>query len=209
MATALGNINPNRMELLRLKKRLTLAQRGHKLLKDKQEQLVRIFMSLVKNVKDLRLKVEGDLSEGYKQFISSAGFTDYESINLALLSSTKHLKIDTEHKPIMNLRVPLFKLSFDDGGFNHSFVGTSGDLDLSLSTFEELLPNMLKLSEMEKTLHMVSHELTSTRRRVSALEHVFIPQLLATIKQINQKLSELERSTATRLMKVKEIVRQH
>ena len=208
----IGHVNPNRMELMRLKKRLGLAKRGHKLLKDKQEQLVRMFMAQVKDARDLRESVEERLTKCYKSYMLAEIQTNDKFIEDAIFFSTKKVNAELQTTPIMNLRVPSFKTpdnNFFTGQFNYSFANVSGNLDISFFKFEEVLPDLLKLSQKEKSLNMISQELTSTRRRVSALEHVFIPSLLETIKMINSKLNEMERSALTRLMKVKDIVREH
>ncbi|MBL7075256.1 V-type ATP synthase subunit D [candidate division KSB1 bacterium] len=202
-------VNPNRMEMLRLRRRLAFARRGHKLLKDKQEELMRRFLALVKETRELRGEVEEKLSEGYRAFLSARFEMDREILEGALSFSQKKAQLKVSVLPVMNLRIPEFKLEWQDGQFSYGFADTSGNLDLALGIFYGVLPLMIKMAEREKSLQLLAAELETTRRRVNALEYILIPSLEETIRFIGDKLSELERSNLTRLMKVKEIVRAH
>lgn len=199
-------ISPNRMELLRLRQRLTLARRGHKLLKDKQEELMRQFMGLIRETKTLRQAVDTDLAEAQQVFLQAKMDIAPHDLADALHLHGVHTTVDVTVHNIMNLRVPQFQVETDDAGWAYSFPTTTGDLDRALAAYRELLPRLAHLAELEKTIQMLAVELEKTRRRVNALEHVFIPSLEETIKHIAAKLNEAELATLTRLMKIKEMV---
>ena len=202
------NINPNRMELLKLRRRLVLARRGHKLLKDKQEELMRQFMALVKEAKEVRERTEAELDTAYQAFFSARLESMQPEMEQVLAFSEKKTDLKTTITPIMNLRVPYFACEAS-GDFSHGFLDSTGDLDNALGTLSTILPRMVRMAQLEKHVSMLAAELERTRRRVNALEHILIPSLEETIKYINNKLNELERGNLTRLMKVKDIVRSH
>lgn len=202
--------NPNRMTLLRLRRRLVLAKRGHKLLKDKQEELMRRFLGVVHDARDLRSEVEGDLARAYRAFVFARLDMDGSAMEAALAFSGRLADLRATREQIMNLRVPRFSVDFPaDAEFGYGYSETTGDLDRALGEYTALLPKLAKLAEMEKAVQLLAAELEKTRRRVNALEHILVPSLEETIRFISDRLSELERATATRLMKVKEIVRGH
>jgi len=201
-------VNPNRMELLKLRRRLVLARRGHKLLKDKQEELMRQFMALVNEAKKVREEVESRLGTAYLSFFSARLDSLQPQMEEALTFSEKKVKLQSRITPIMNLRVPYFDCEMS-GGFTHSYLDATGDLDMALTTLSDVFPQMIRMAQLEKHVSMLAAELERTRRRVNALEHILIPSLEDTIKYIGNKLNELERGNLTRLMKVKDIVRSH
>ena len=201
-------VNPNRMELLKLRRRLVLARRGHKLLKDKQEELMRQFMALIHEARQARKEVEECLATANKSFFSARLESLEPQIDEALAFSEKRIKINTRVGPIMNLRVPYFECEIW-GEFSHSYIDSTGDLDASLNIIADTLPKMIRMAQIEKHVSMLAAELERTRRRVNALEHILIPSLEETIKYIGNKLNELERGNITRLMKIKDIVRSH
>ena len=201
------HVNPNRMELMRLKRRLTLVRRGHKLLKDKQEELMRQFLALVRITRELRDSVEGKLNEGYKAFISARMDTPSHIMENALWNMKRELDLQVDRVHIMNLRVPQFKIQWSEQEQPKPYLETPGDLDRSLGIFFELMPQLIELAQKEKSIQLISDELERTRRRVNALEYILMPNLIETIKFIEDKLTEMERSNITRLMKVKEIVK--
>ncbi|GAB4338284.1 MAG: V-type ATP synthase subunit D [Candidatus Abyssubacteria bacterium] len=205
---AILRVNPNRMELLRLRRRLQLARRGHKLLKDKQEELMRQFMALVGEAKRYRQQVEEELEKAYRLFFAARLKAFQPEIEEALSFTQKHIEMKTRIEPIMNLRVPSFECELA-GEFGYGFLSSTGDLDHSLKILSVMLPRMVRMAQLEKRVQMLAAELERTRRRVNALEHILIPSLQETIKYISDKLSELERGNLTRLMKVKDIVRKH
>lgn len=201
-------INPNRMELLKLRRRLVLARRGHKLLKDKQEELMRQFMMLVSQAKRTREEVEKDLRTAYQSFFFARLETLDPDMEHALGFSGKRITLESRIAPIMNLRVPYFDHKMS-GNFSHGFLDSTGDLDRALRILSDIFPRMIHMAQLEKHVSMLGAELERTRRRVNALEHILIPSLEETIKHIGNKLNELERGNLTRLMKVKDIVRSH
>ncbi len=202
-------VNPNRMELLRLRRRLVLAKRGHKLLKDKQEELMRRFMDLIKQTDVLRKEIEPLYKKSCNYFALASAYSDpyaiFEDTNL----TTNQIDIEVSLKPVLNLRVPFFKIKDAQNAFSVASAKSSGNLDESLRILNKILPQIMRLAEMEKTVYLLASELETTRRRVNALEHILIPNLQETIRFISDKLSENERSTLTRLLKVKDIVRSH
>lgn len=199
-------VNSNRMELLRLRKRLFLARRGHKLLKDKQEELMKRFLSLAEESKKLREEVGEKLQAANGNFLSARGVMSREVLEEAILFPGKKVTVETLVVPVMNLRLPRFELKEEGELFCYSLAETSGDLDVALSLFSKALPLMLKLAEVEKWIEVIAEEIEKTRRRVNALEYILIPGLEETIRFIGMKLSERERGNLTRLMKVKEMV---
>lgn len=201
------DVNPTRMELLRLRKRVVLARRGHKLLKDKQDELLRQLMDLVKDVVELRKKVEKHLQETSQRFLLARASMDPESLEEALLAPSKKLSIGVKKRSLMSVRVPVFERSVSGEIHCYGFANTSGELDASLVSLDNVLEELLSLSEKEKTLFMLAAEVDKTRRRVNALEYVLIPSLDETIRNITMKLAEMERGNLVRLMRVKEVVR--
>ncbi len=202
--------NPNRMQLLRLKRRLTLAKRGHKLLKDKQEELMRRFLGMVHEARALRQAVEAELEHAYRAFISARFEMDGSAMETALAFSRRRVALVADREQVMNLKVPKFAVEFPhEAEFGYGFHETTAELDNALALYAVVIPKLMKLAEIEKGVQLLAAELEKTRRRVNALEHILVPNLEETIRFISDRLSELERETATRLMKVKEMVRAH
>ncbi|MCJ7646657.1 V-type ATP synthase subunit D [bacterium] len=202
-------VNPTRMELLKLKKRLILARRGHRLLRDKQDELMRNFLSLIEKIKELRLTVERGLFEAYGSFLIARSTMGRESLEEALMGSRLETSLEVTYVPLLNLRVPSYELKMDGDYFSYGLFTTSMELDRALKSYRELIPKMVELAEKERRLEMLSYEIERTRRRVNALEHILIPNIIETISYISMKLEELERSNLIRLMKIKDIVRRH
>ena len=202
-------VNPTRMELTKQKKKLTSATRGHKLLKDKRDELVRQFMDLIKVNMDLRLKVEKGLKAANMEFaVARAGMSD-EVLNTALMATSKTLEIKQDIKNIMSVDIPQFSAKGDISGndiYSYGYAFTAGDLDDAVYSLSTVFLDMLKLAEVEKSCQLMAAEIEKTRRRVNALEHVIIPEALDNIKYITMKLDENERSTQIRLMKVKDMM---
>ena len=197
------------MELTKQKKKLTSATRGHKLLKDKRDELVRQFMDLIKVNMDLRLKVEKGLKAANMEFaVARAGMSD-EVLNTALMATSKTLEIKQGVKNIMSVDIPQFSTNSDVSGndiYSYGYAFTAGDLDDAVYSLSTVFADMLKLAEVEKSCQLMAAEIEKTRRRVNALEHVIIPEALDNIKYITMKLDENERSTQIRLMKVKDMM---
>jgi len=198
------------MQLLRLRRRLTLARRGHKLLKDKQEELMRRFLGMVHSARDLRVEVEGELASAYRAFASARFEMDGSAMAAALSFSQRTVELKAEREQVMNLKVPKFHVEFPEGAeLGYGYGETTMDLDRALEMYASALPKMMSLAEVEKSIQLLAAELEKTRRRVNALEHILVPSLEETIRFISDRLSEMERETATRLMKIKDIVREH
>ena len=204
-----SRVNPTRMELTKQKKKLISASRGHKLLKDKRDELVRQFMDLIKVNMELRQKVEKGLKEANMEFaVARAGMSD-ETLNTALMASKKTLEIKQDYKNIMSVDIPKFSTNDDISGndiYSYGYAFTAGDLDDAVYSVSTVFADMLKLAEVEKSCQLMASEIEKTRRRVNALEHVIIPEALDNIKYITMKLDENERSTQIRLMKVKDMM---
>lgn len=208
---AIINVNPTRMELTRLKKKLATATRGHKLLKDKQDELVRQFITLVKHNNELRKSVEQELEGGLKDFMLTRAVLGDEVIKEALSFPKESISVEIGSKNIMSVNVPVMefkrKLEDDEGSiYPYGFAATSPELDDTIKRLYNILPRLLELAEAEKAAQLMADEIEKTRRRVNALEYMTIPQLQETIRYIRMKLDENERSSLTRLMKVKDML---
>ena len=206
---AKSNVNPTRMELSRLKVRLKTATSGHKLLKDKQDELMRQFIGLVKENRKLRLKVEGKLQDSFKDFLLARGVMSDEMLEDAITFSQQELGVDIETKNVMSVNVP--KMTFnqtesDKVAYPYGYAQTSADLDDAIEGLSKVMRNLLELAEVEKACQLMADEVEKTRRRVNALEYMTIPQLKETIRFIQMKLDENERGSITRLMKVKDMM---
>ena len=202
-------VNPTRMELTKQKKKLLSATRGHKLLKDKRDELVRQFMDLIKENMDLRLKVEKGLKAANMEFaVARAGMSE-QVLNTALMANGKTLEIKQQFKNVMSVEIPEFQTKNDIKGndiYSYGYAFTAGDLDDAVYSLSSVFEDMLKLAQVEKSCQLMASEIEKTRRRVNALEHVIIPEALDNIKYITMKLDENERSTQIRLMKVKDMM---
>jgi V/A-type H+-transporting ATPase subunit D len=203
-------VNPTRMELTKLKKKLVTAVRGHKLLKDKRDELMRQFLDLVRENKALREKVEAGIAAANKNFVlARAGMAD-EVLNVALMAPRQEVYLDTDTRNVMSVNIPVleYKTKTPDANdiYSYGFAFTSSDLDDAVKSLQDILPEMLRLAEIEKSCQLMAAEIEKTRRRVNALEHVMIPEMRAKIKYIIMKLDENERSTQIRLMKVKDMM---
>ncbi|MGE4282605.1 MAG: V-type ATP synthase subunit D [Clostridia bacterium] len=207
---AMMRVNPTRMELTRLKKRLKVARRGHKLLKDKRDELMKQFLELVRKNKELREKVEEMLMKVHGNFLIARAVMSSEILEEALMFPKQKVSLEVSTKNVMSVDIPVldFKTQSDDESniYPYGFATTSGELDSAIGTLSEVLPYMLELAQMEKSAQLMAEEIEKARRRVNALEYVMIPQLTETIKYITMKLDENERGTLTRLMKVKDMM---
>ncbi len=203
-------VNPTRMELTRLKKRLKTAMRGHKLLKDKRDELMKQFLDIVRQNKEMRQQVEAALSDAYGNFLMARAIMSSESMEEALMYPKQAVSVEVGTRNIMSVDVPV--LQFETANSDHAdiyaygFANTSGELDSAVSKLSGVLEQMLKLAELEKCAQLLSIEIEKTRRRVNALEYVMIPNLQVNIKTITMKLDENERGNQTRLMKVKDMM---
>lgn len=209
---AVMNVNPTRMELTNLKRKLVTARRGHKLLKDKRDELMRQFLDLVRENKKLRERVEKAITEANRHFSMATASMNEESLAVSLMMPSQRMSIEVKEKNIMSVKTPVFvpeyKLADSGEVYSYGLAFTSGDLDEGVKSLSEIMPHMLRLAEVEKTCQLLSDEIEKTRRRVNALEYVMIPDYEDTIKYITMKLDENERSNTTRLMKIKDMMLQ-
>ena len=201
------NVNPNRMELSKLKKRLVVARRGHKLLKDKQDALIKAFLERARAGKALREKVEAELQECYGTFAFSRAQTTPEILEQALIFPGARCTLSVAWRNVMSVMVPKYDVKQEGNPVNYGFASVPLLLDVALEQFSKLILRLLELAAEEKAIRLMAGEIERTRRRVNALEYVIIPNLQETIRYISMKLDEQERSTLSRLMKIKEIVR--
>lgn len=203
-------VNPTRMELTRLKKRLRTATRGHKLLKDKRDELMKQFLDTVRLNQQLRLSLEQALIEAYRGLAAASALMSPEMMEQTFLFPKQSVSIDMTFRNVMSVNVPVYsvhtKTQDKSDIFPYSFASTPAELDDSLMRLSKLLDDMLRLAEVEKTVKLLAQEIEKTRRRVNALEYVMIPQLQETIRYIVMKLDENERGNTTRLMKVKDMM---
>lgn len=203
-------IIPTRMELTRLKGRLKTAVRGHKLLKDKRDELMRQFMDSVRRNRVLREKVEQGLEKANAAFAVASAVMSPEMLQQALLYPKQSVELGMTMKNIMSVNVPVyeFKTKSSDPSeiYPYGFAQTSGELDDAVTALSGVFQDMLELAQAEKTTQLLAEEIEKTRRRVNALEYVMIPETAANIKTISMKLEENDRSTKVRLMKVKDMV---
>lgn len=198
------------MELSNLKRKRNTARKGHKLLKDKRDELMRQFLDLVRENKELRRRVEEGILEANRHMAVARSVMQNETLDVALMIPKQEMHLEIEEKNVMSVNIPVYhtKLKTADAGdiFPYGYAFTSCDLDAAVQALSDIMPLMLRLAEVEKSCQLMAEEIEKTRRRVNALEHVMIPQYDETIKYITMKLDENERSTTTRLMKVKDMM---
>ncbi|MBP7058935.1 MAG: V-type ATP synthase subunit D [Lachnospiraceae bacterium] len=207
---AQAQINPTRMELTRLKKKLATAVRGHRLLKDKRDELMRQFLDLARDNMELRIKVEAGLKNANREFVLARSGMDDQTLNEALMAPKQEIYLSRDTKNVMSVDIPVFDYTTrtpdENDMYSYGFAFTSSDLDGAVSSLSAVFKDMLKLAEIEKSCQLLSTEIEKTRRRVNALEHVVIPETREGIRYITMKLDENERSTQVRLMKVKDMM---
>jgi V-type ATPase, D subunit len=206
----LATVNATRMELTRLKGKLITATRGHKLLKDKRDELMREFLDLVRKNKALREKVEEDLKNANKNFVIARSTMSDETVRVAFMAPKQELTVEVNTRNVMSVNIPQFETktrTSDEGDiYSYGFAFTSSDLDTAVLSLSNIQKDLITLAEVEKSCSLMAAEIEKTRRRVNALEYVMIPTLQANIKMITMKLDENERSTQIRLMKVKDMM---
>ncbi|MDD2258337.1 MAG: V-type ATP synthase subunit D [Bacilli bacterium] len=204
---AIMQINPTRMELTRVKKQLSISLRGHKLLKDKQDEMIRQFMLIIKETKKLREEIDKELLIINRQYQKARIKISNEAIDEALLVPTKSSNFKTSSKNIMNLSVPIIEYEENkEIDLTYSLSFTPIELDEAIIGLSQLQSRLVKLAELEKSCDILADEIEKTRRRVNAIEYIMIPNLKDTVKYISQKLDDAERSNIIRLMKSKEII---
>jgi V/A-type H+-transporting ATPase subunit D len=199
-----SQVNPTRMELYRLKKRLATARRGHKLLKDKQDEMIRQFMLIIKKNRALRIEVEATLAKVMAHFNSAKLKMSYEGIMEALMVPSREATLSVGSKTIMNIKTP--QIEYKDEGtvdLTYGFAFTPSELDTAVVGLSKLLPKMIELASLEKACDMLATEIEKTRRRVNAIEYIMIPDMVQSIHYITMKLEDNERGN---MMKSKEII---
>ena len=210
---ATKTINPTRMELTRLKTRLKTATRGHKLLKDKRDELMRQFLEIVRRNRALRARVEEGLSRANSALTVASAIMSPDMLEQSLLYPRERVDLDMTFKNVMSVNVPVYSFTTKNEDpseiYPYGFAQTSGEMDDALAALAEVFGDMLELAQVEKTMQLLAEEIEKTRRRVNALEYVMIPEMQTNIKCISMKLEENDRSTKVRLMKVKDMVLQN
>lgn len=210
-------VSATRQELTRLKNRVRMAARGHKLLKDKRDQLMKEFMAIVHENQRLRSELEKRLGAAYRSFGQARALLSPPVLEEALMASSGPDEVSIDYRRIMNVVVPEMEIQAAKEGYQDSGRGippyglasTSSDLDDAIKEFQGILPTLVKLAEIERKIQLLADEIERTRRRVNALEYVLIPELEAAVKNVEMRLEEMDRASASRLMKVKDIVRAH
>lgn len=207
---AVTQTTPTRMELTRLKKKLVTAVCGHKLLKDKRDELMRQFLDLAKENMELRKAVEEGIRKANANFVTAKASMPEEELHTALMAPKQEVYLEAERKNVMSVEIPVFEYRIRTADpndiYSYGFAFTSGDLDDAVRSLADVLPQMLELAEKEKACQLLAAEIEKTRRRVNALEHVMIPETRESIRYITMKLDENERSSQIRLLKVKDMM---
>ena len=206
---AVLQVNPTRMELTRLKKRLATARRGHKLLKDKRDEMVRQFIALIRRNQQLRKEVEQELSGALRSFAFACAVMEPVALEAAVLYPAREARLEISQRNVMSVKVPVIRIregSLSDAAMSYGMAETSAQLDDSIAALADVLPKLVELAEIESTCNLLADEIEKTRRRVNALEYVMIPEHEETIRYISMKLDENERGAQTRLMKVKDMI---
>ncbi len=203
-------VNPTRMELTRLKGKLRTAQRGHKLLKDKRDELMKQFLDTVREVRSLRAEVEEELMQVHSSFAVASALMSAQALEQALMYPKQSVELTMTFRNVMSVNVPEYdfrtKTQSDSDIYPYGFAATSGELDAAVEALGRVFRKLLKLAQIEKSAQLMAEEIEKTRRRVNALEYVKIPEMQESIKYITMKLDENERANTIRLMKVKDMV---
>ncbi len=209
---AVMNINPTRMNLKELKNKLIAAQRGHKLLKDKHDELLRRFMDTSRECRALRSKVDSEIRKANEYMAVSCGSMSSEELDIALMMPSQSVSLDVKFDKIAGVTVPIFlsesKIADKKDIYSYGFAFTAGELDDAVRSYSLVMEDMLHLAQLEKICQLLAVEIERTRRRVNALEYVMIPQYEDTIRYISMRLDEADRSNATRLLKIKDMMLQ-
>ena len=205
--SAQQNINATRMELLRLRRRVALAQRGHKLLGNKRDEISRRIVQIARSLRELRSLVEREILETTRRFLMAKATMEPENLRAALEVPTKKFSLSISFASIMSVKVPQLSKEIEGDIICYGFAATSGELDIALRSLERVFDNLIELAQKEKQAQLLAAELQQTRRRVNVLEHVLIPELSQTIRYIYSKLGEVERDNISRLMKIADMIR--
>jgi V/A-type H+-transporting ATPase subunit D len=205
---AKGNrVNATRMELLRLRRRTTLAKKGHKLLKDKLDGLIQKLLGIVRSQKDLSEKLEKELINVFQKLVLSSAQTKPEAMEAAVKNSPAKTNVEISLKNLMGVKIPNYDLKTEGDPFAYDFKAIPAELDQALLQFKEILNELVKLAEFNKAIRVIASHIIEIKRRVNALEYVLIPELEEAVRYIRMKLSEMERSNTVSLLKIKDIVR--
>ncbi len=200
-------VNATRMELLRLKKRLNIAKRGHKLLKQKQDELLRVIQKTVSLLASMRKEVEEQLVEALKQFFLARAYQDKNIFEGSLLLLDTEVELSMETEKVMNVPLPKYQKSLKGELVSYGFAMTSPTLDIALKGLMNVFERLIEMAELEKRITLLTEEMDKTRRRVNALEYILIPEIQSSVREINMKLEEREREKNSRLMIIKDVIR--
>jgi len=203
---AIQKVSPTRIALLTLKKELKTAKKGHKLLKDKRDGLIKTFMKVIYEARDVRMSVEERLGSAFDSYTRASAMTNTASLDTAFLTPNAQINLNVKVKNVMSVKIPQFEISKSGSAFSYGMLETTGDLDNAMIKFDEVFVDILKLAELEKTAENLAEEIEKTRRRVSALENVRIPNLQDTIKFITMQLDERNRDAVVSTMRVKAMI---
>lgn len=199
-------VNPTRISLLNLKKDLKTAEKGYKLLKDKRDGLMKKFMEIVQETKELKMAVEKELPEFFKLYFTATAQTPQKFLDSAFVLPNAKVNLKVSSRSVMSVPIPSFELEKEGQAFSYGFLETSGDLDTAIRKLEKIFPKLIKLAELEKTMENLATEIEKTRRRTSALENTMIPNLKETIKFIYNRLEEQARDTVVSTMRIKAMI---
>ncbi len=203
---AILKVNPTRIALLGLKKELKVAKKGHKLLKDKRDGLVKKFMGVIYEAKELRESVESRLGSAFDSYARASGMTGSHALEAAFMAPSAKIELGVKIASVMSVKIPEFTVEKEGSAFSYGLLETTGDLDNAMIKFDEVFTDILRLAELEKTAENLAEEIEKTRRRVSALENVRIPNLEETIKFITMQLDERQRDAVVSTMRVKAMI---
>jgi len=202
-----ANVNATRMEMLSLRRRVELARRGHKLLSQKRDELSRQLVKIARLISPLRSEVEKGLLDTFRRFMMARASMEPEDMKAAMAVPTKKFELAVKFAAVMSVRVPQLEKNIEGSIISYGFAATSPELDIALTSLENVFDKLIELAEKEKQAKLLATDLQMTRRRVNVLEHVLIPELSQTIRYISDKLSEAERDNTSRLMKIADIIR--
>jgi len=200
-------VNATRMELLNLKKRLNIAKRGHKLLKQKQDELLRILQKTINELSSMRVEVEAELAKALKQFFLSRAYQDKNIFEGSFLMLDTDIELSMDMEKVMNVPLPKYQKSLEGDIVSYGFAMTSPALDVALKSLMKVFERLIEMAELEKRIILLAEEMDKTRRRVNALEYILIPEIESNVREINMKLEEREREKNSRLMIIKDVIR--
>ncbi|MEX1026948.1 MAG: V-type ATP synthase subunit D [Candidatus Paceibacterota bacterium] len=199
-------VNPTRVNLLALKKRLKTAKKGHKLLKDKRDGLIQKFMQIIKETRELRRQIDQELGTALHTYVRGSSMISKKVLDVAFMVPTSKVSLDVSTESVMAVSIPRFTVHKNGNGFSYGFLETNGDIDRAISQIDEVFPALIKLAELEKAIENLADEIEKTRRRTNALENVMIPNLNSTIRYITTRLEEQQRDAVVASMKIKDMI---